>query len=330
MNHLIQGVLSLFLLQSAALAEKHAPRADHHAPIGVMGDHMHKAGDLMLSYRYMYMDMDGNRDGSDRVSDAAVLADFRVTPTDMQMKMHMFGAMFAPGDRLSLMAMLPVIDKSMDHLTRMGGRFTTEADGLGDLKLTGLVRLLKREGHQLHANAGLSFPTGDIDAEDRTPMGRMRLPYPMQLGSGTWDLLPALTYAGHLDPLAWGGQLGGTIRLGENDNDYTLGDAFNASLWTQYAPAKWLSGALRLAYRNWGDIDGADPRLNPAMVPTADPDLRGGERLDLGIGANILWTSGPLQGHRVGLEVLLPLYQDLDGPQLETDLSIVAGWKKSF
>ncbi len=40
-------------------------RADGHAPIGVMGDHMHHKGEWMLSYRYMHMDMEGNRIGTD-------------------------------------------------------------------------------------------------------------------------------------------------------------------------------------------------------------------------------------------------------------------------
>ena len=35
---------------------------DDHAPIGVMGDHAHKAGEWMLFYRYGFMKMDGNRD----------------------------------------------------------------------------------------------------------------------------------------------------------------------------------------------------------------------------------------------------------------------------
>lgn len=34
-------------------------RADGHAPIGVMGDHLHKTGEVMLSYRFMHMDMGG-------------------------------------------------------------------------------------------------------------------------------------------------------------------------------------------------------------------------------------------------------------------------------
>ena len=36
-----------------------AVRADGHAPIGVMGDHLHKRGEWMLSYRFMRMNMEG-------------------------------------------------------------------------------------------------------------------------------------------------------------------------------------------------------------------------------------------------------------------------------
>ena len=37
---------------------------DDHAPIGVMGDHTHDAGEIMLSYRYMFMPMEQNYIGS--------------------------------------------------------------------------------------------------------------------------------------------------------------------------------------------------------------------------------------------------------------------------
>jgi len=43
-------------------------------------------------------------------------------------------------------------------------------------------------------------------------MGRARLPYPMQIGSGTFDLYPGLTYTGQRDQAGWGGQVLATIR----------------------------------------------------------------------------------------------------------------------
>ena len=45
-----------------------AHRADGHAPIGVMGDHRHHEGGLMLSYRYMRMWMEGNLIGDNEVT----------------------------------------------------------------------------------------------------------------------------------------------------------------------------------------------------------------------------------------------------------------------
>ncbi|NOR42674.1 MAG: hypothetical protein GQ572_04995, partial [Gammaproteobacteria bacterium] len=42
-------------------------RPDSHAPIGVSGDHLMRDGEFMLTYRYMSMDMEGNRTGTDRV-----------------------------------------------------------------------------------------------------------------------------------------------------------------------------------------------------------------------------------------------------------------------
>jgi hypothetical protein len=308
-----------------------APRPDDHAPIGVMGEHMHPAGGAMLSYRYMRMRMDGNRDGTSRRSTADVLADprFLVTPTYMDMEMHMFGAMWAPADAVTLTAMVPFVRKDMRHKTMMGRRFTTRTKGLGDVKASALVRLFDDEMHHLHLNAGISFPTGSISEKDDTPAGRQRLPYPMQLGTGTYDLIPGLTYTGRIDDWSWGGQALLTYRLGENRKDYKWGHEWETTGWVQRRWLPWLSTSLRLDYREWNDIRGRDDDL-ALIVPTAFPDLRGGERLDLLVGANFVVTGGPLRGHRFALELGTDLYQDLDGPQLESDWQLVAGWQLAF
>ena len=59
--------LSLFLSSSFLFAHEGpwtAARPDGHAPISVMGDHMHAMGEWMVSYRYMTMDMKGLLKGS--------------------------------------------------------------------------------------------------------------------------------------------------------------------------------------------------------------------------------------------------------------------------
>ncbi|MCY4554629.1 MAG: hypothetical protein OXC79_13245 [Candidatus Poribacteria bacterium] len=82
-------------------------RPDSHAPIGVMGDHGHKTGEVMFSYRFMAMGMQGLQSGTSTVETVDVLKDFMMAPTAMQMQMHGFGVMFAPHDKLTFMETHP-------------------------------------------------------------------------------------------------------------------------------------------------------------------------------------------------------------------------------
>jgi len=284
----------------------------------------------MAAYRFMYMSMDGNRDDTSERSTSEVLEAFPVTPTDMSTKMHMLGLMYAPTDRMTLMAMFPFVEKDMNHTTRTGVRFKTRTSGVGDFRLNALTLLWESRGHRLHANTGLSFPTGSTDKRDRTPMGRVVLPYPMQLGSGTWDLLPGLTYLGQTDRWSWGSQILVTARLGRNDDGYSWGERLDGTVWGAYRWSPWVSTSFRAAIQSWGNIDGQDDRLDPTLVPTADPNLRGGDRLDLLVGANLYGRTGYVKGHRLAIEVGLPVWQDLDGPQLELDWVLTVGWQYAW
>ena len=277
------------------------------------------------------MDMDGNKSGSSNVSDSDVLADYMVAPTEMRMDMHMLGAMYAPTDWLTLATMIPLLDISMDHITRMGGAFKTESSGLGDISLSALLGIYNSGIHSLHLNTGLSFPTGDIDEKGDTPAAQnVQLPYPMQLGSGTYDLLPGITYLGNLSDFSWGAQILGRFHLGRNSNDYSLGDRYSGTAWLAYRMGNWSSVSFRSKYEIWENIDGADPLLNPLLVPTADPALRAGERLDLAFGINFVVPEGKMRDFRLAIEFILPVYQDLDGPQLETDYGLMIGSQYSF
>jgi hypothetical protein len=341
------------LMASAGLAQAHddwqGARADAHAPIGVMGDHVHKAGEWMVGYRYMPMHQEGLRDGSDSVSkqetyssEAAGGYGYHNAPEDMDMAMHMVELMYAPTDYWTLMAMIPYVAMDMSaELHSHGGAppvpYDMESDGLGDVVLSALYRLTPvTSAHQAIASLGLSVPTGSITEKDDMPHGQngapvaMRLEYPMQLGSGTYDLKLGLTYAGQGERWSWGGQGIATLRTGENDEDYTLGNRADLTGWIAYGWTPAVSTSLRLAFATWGNIDGQDERISPTMSPAADPRAQGGERTDVGVGANFYAPEGLLQGHRFGLEVLVPVAQRLDGPQLETDWSAVLGWQYAF
>lgn len=321
----LSGILCWVLGATVAIAGS-APSS--HGPIGVMGDHTHEVGEVMFSYRYMRMGMDGMRDDDSRVSRSHVLVDFPVTPVSMDMEMHMFGGMYAPIDRLTIMLMVPIVYLEMEHRTRTGVVFTTKSEGIGDVRATALIDLWKIEGHQVHANLGMSFPTGSIREKDRTPsMGgaKVRLPYPMQVGSGTFDLLPGLTYNGHEGMISWGAQALGEIRLEENDEQYQRGNEYTLTSWGAYQLTDWVSASLRFAWQHEVNYRGRDPLLNPAMIPTADAGRRAGMRLDALAGLNFVVPSSALKGLRFAIEAGLPAYQRLDGPGLETDWIMTLG-----
>jgi len=90
--------------------------------------------------------MDGMRDGTRGVSDGKVLERSMATPKNMDTDMHMLGVMYAVTDYavtddLTLMAMIPWINKGMDLKTRMGQCFSTSSQGVGDVRLSGIYAL---------------------------------------------------------------------------------------------------------------------------------------------------------------------------------------------
>ncbi len=322
--------------QVAARSDSHHHGHHNHsehatAPIGVMGEHLHPKGEWMLTYSYMSMHMDENLDGDDKVDTAQVLNDFMVSPTRMSMQMHMFGAMYGASEKLMLMAMIPYKSYSMDHVTRAGMRFSTQSQGFGDLDLSATYGLYESGDRRWLLNLGVSLPTGEISARDDTPAGSdQKLPYPMQLGSGTYDLKPGLTYSARLGSVSWGAQLKATLRTGDNDNDYRLGNEYGLGAWAVYRLNRYLNSSLRLDGRSWGNINGADPELNPMLVPTSRTDLRGGERVDLLFGFDLIPTAVGWRNHRLGVEFGLPVYQKLDGPQPGVDYRVSIALQSVF
>lgn len=361
MNHTLTGVCALAALALPSLAHAHTVYADDHAPIGVMADHAHKKGEFMISLRAMHMEMQGNQIGTDGVSADQIVTTvpnrfagmpmqpptLRIVPTEMRTDMYMLGMMYAPSDAVTLMVMANYLEKEMDHVTYQGGMGTTVLGGFqtnpkafGDTKVAALFPLIgipdagAMQADELTLKAGVSLPTGSTDetATILTPMNTqptVRVPYMMQAGTGTWDLEPALTYKARRGAIGFGAQAAASIRLDRNKWGYSFGDTFEGTAWVSYRPAQFISLSGRVKARTMGRIDGIDPSIM-GPVQTANPDLQGGERVDALAGVNLVGTHGPLAGHRLGIELGLPVYQDLNGPQMAADWNLTIGWQKAF
>ncbi len=296
-------------------------RPDGHAPVGVMGDHYHHTGQVMISYRYMPMFMKGNLSGSDEISDESIYQNYMVSPQKMTMQMHMLGAMYAPADWVTLMVMANYTQKSMDLRTKSGIDFNTKSSGFGNTSLSGLFKIVNKNRQSLHGNLGFSFPTGDIDQSDATPMSsKAQLAYPMQMGSGTVDPFFGFTYVGQGDLFSWGVQSIYKFRMGDNSQGYSLGNRFDATGWGAIKASECLSFSARLNYYNQGGINGVDPDLNPNMMPLFNTVNSGRGGLDMGIGSNFYVPSGALKDFRIGAEVGIPVTQHVQGIQMKNQV----------
>jgi len=288
-----------------------------------------QAGQWMVGYQFMVEKLDGNLVGTDHISEAKILERFSATPTDMTMQMHMPMVMYAPTDKLTLMAMLPYVQMSMGELHRDGTRSTERSEGIGDLELRGQYSLYAAKDlrHRILANFGVGFPTGSINQRDAEGM---RMEYPMQTGSGTFSLLPGFTYLGQALPWGWAVDFNSTVRLGRNDNGYRLGNRYQLSVSIARELANWVSLSAGVRGEYWGNIRGSDPLLDPTDEPTKDPNLQGGKRLSALLGITFHPQKGLLKGQHFHVLGEVPVVQSLDGPQLQMSWVIRFGWQLEF
>ncbi len=274
----------------------------------------------MFSYHFMHMNMRDHRLGNDQLTNQEVLQQYMVTPTSMDMSMHMIHLMYAPTNRLTLMTMANYTVNSMDHITRNGMDFTVTSSGFDDITIGGLYTLLQKKQCRLVGSLGVSIPIGTINAKDVTSMSEgnaVRLPYPMQIGSGTVDPSLALTYFLVTDKHGWGADIRNTFKLYENANEYNTGNLFQTKSWYSKIWSGVFTSTLRLELERRENYHGKDEALNPMMVYTADPNLRGGTVVFGGLGL-CYYPGGTLKGTRIAVENKLPVYQNLHGPQLAT------------
>ncbi len=345
---------------STALADSGhgaTPLADTHAPAGVMFDHMHKAGEWMVGFRYAYTSASGDMlRGTKKASDQEIATKgcaphtCTMAESDMAMNMYMLDIMYAPTDWMTLMVMPMYMTHDMtmrplkamghgghghdDHMSHMehghGGHTGSHShgtDGWGDTIFGPELKIAGGENYHLQFAPMFSAPTGKLDYK----MNGVFTHYMMQLGSGTWDFWPSITYTGRADRITWGAQVLGIIRMEkENDSGYQLGDVLQVTGWGSYRFANWISASVRGLYTEQGKIEG---HYNGPHNHSSPPDLQfnyGGRFWDIGFGVNTVVPSGAFKGLRLSAEWLQPVYDDPNGYQLERDGTLWANATMAF
>ncbi|MFN3402622.1 MAG: transporter [Cytophagaceae bacterium] len=309
------------------------------SPAGVMISHVHPPKEIMISYRFMSMEMADIISGSRTVNSNEIFQkQYLMAPEGMRMDMHMLMLMYGLSRKLTLMGMLhyninrmqmgmPDNNSHQHHsLGTENEKMAMHSSGFGDLKFSVLYSLLNKTRDKIVASVGLSLPTGNIGlmGSEANMYQNQRLPYNMQLGSGTFDIQPGITYGYTKNDFTFSAQALYTIRTGMSTYGYRHGNEMLVNTWAAYFWHENFSSSLRAEAVSIGKMKGSDPILYPLMEPSANALNYGANRLMLHLGTSVHFKTGVLKNSKIGVEYGLPIYQYVTGYQMRFKSNINA------
>jgi hypothetical protein len=336
------------------------PPAPPPAPMGVFGAAVPGAGKLVVSINSVFGNLAGIKMGTRTVSNEYIVTNVpfflnpkqpvRIIPQNISFRTQILGLVYGVTDDFAAVLTAGTAEKSLEALTFKGksgilplGRSYPGTEGLADFSLSGVYRVYHDDVHRVMVNLGFSFPTGSNTATFNNfllPTGvrqNVRGFYGMQIGTGTFDIMPGVVYAGYLGPWSWGLGYRGRFPLAPNSlgyswdellnyrltfplgptpsGGYRWGDLHEFNAWMGYTWTPGLTTTFRVNGSTQGPIRGFDPEIRGPAVP-ANPAFYGGQRVELFGGGTI---SGKLIGYdnwTLAGEAGLPVYQNLNGPQI--------------
>ena len=320
------------------------------SPAGIMFGHEHAKGNWKISYTYMSMMMKDKLSGNIKVDDNFVYNNYIMSPQSMQMDMHMIMAMYGITDKLSVMAMfnynvntmtmsaLPGSTMQMDGMTMVmtptnSSNMTSKTSGLGDTKLYAVYALLNHNAHHLFLSAGINIPTGSTmlkGKSDDMMYPNSRFPYMMQLGSGSMDVMPDITYLYKQEKFSASAQVCSVVHPFNNSLGYHFGNEVSANVWAAYKWLNWISTSLRAEERATGMMSGKDAALIENNEPAAYYKNYGGQTTSAFAGLNFYFNKTWFRHTKLTFEYGMPVYQNVNGIQLAQKSTLYVSWLVSF
>jgi hypothetical protein len=148
------------------------------------------------------------------------------------------------------------------------------------------------------------------------------LPYEMQMGSGSFTLVPGATAAIQNEHATLGGQALAKLRLFDNGRDYRMGNEFHGNVWMGFNLGDNLSISTGARVRTWGAISGEDTGMDPSLEPGQDAVLSSGTMVAIPAGVSFTFPGGTLAGTEVLFEFVFPAYQSYDAFRQQGDWGI--------
>ncbi len=237
------------------------------------------------------------------------------TEQNRDMQIWMFPNTFVYGvtEKFAASLTMPYIEKELKSTTQ-GSRSTAIDSGIGDITLMAKYRIwrtdLPGETRRFSLVGGLELPTGDDEAQ-------------LKLGSGSIDPIAGILFT--IQSLGQEFDIDLTYQSNTESNNFEFGDvlkynlAYQKRVLPQVLPERGVYSQVNLVLEFNGEY--------------AQKDKSGGSRVK-DSGGNTLFISPGIQwaSKRWILEtsIQLPIIQDLNGSQLETDWTVVTSIRLTF
>ena len=224
-------LLACLLVSMPALAQTSIPvvqqpyewtsdRPDGHAPAGIKADYVLAKGEFYAGYRYFEQKFRGTVIGTDEVTSADVLDFFDVATPSFNHTIHELDLRLGVADWSTVEVSVPFLRNDMLKETDVSF-FETSSEVLGDISIRGLFNLLDSEEYRLSLTLGGTVPTGKVSKRGHTFTNQGPaftgqwevLPYVMQGGSKTVDLLLGGTFQVQSDASSVGAQFNSELRF---------------------------------------------------------------------------------------------------------------------
>jgi opacity protein-like surface antigen len=306
-------------------------------PLGVFGDSLPGAGNLLVTLSPQFVGNAHSLIGTQGVSPQQIVATtpwywsptvpLRIVPIRRLDELQSVTLCYGVTKDISIVLSAGMIERHIDLMTFYGtsgivprGMSNPGTESLQDSQLAGIWRVYQDPIHRIQLNLGMSFPTGSNHdpAAVLQPSGvwaPIRAFYGMQTGTGTFDVLPGVLYGGSLGSWSWGLSYRARLPLGVNPEGYMWGNYQEANGWVGYSWAPGFTTTFRVNGNIQDHITGADWWM-VSKIETADPLFYGGKRIELFGGASLDGKLVGVPGVTLLAEGGIPVYQNLNGPQL--------------
>jgi len=305
-----------------------------------------------IGYIYTSAKFEGFKKGTKKLTDDEVSSsgqtrtteNFPILPREIKQQAHILNVSYAFTNSFTFLVEIPYIKQSTDHVSIATDfdTFTIETKGVGDISLLASKKLELGSKNLIIAGFGFTLPIGSINETGDTPSGGLGdsnpLPFTMQLGSGTYDLIPSVSYTAKKEKIDWGVGAFGKIRLGRNNRDYRLGNKYQLTCWIQGKWFSWAHPSIKVNAYYWQEITGDDTGTyaNASTPETkfganvANPANYGGKKIAINLGSKFNLPGESFKNTKLEFDIGLPVYQNLNGIQTEEDFNFSFALNQRF